>query len=241
MEEKISKYERLKQSIKEKIDAHEWTANQVIPSENKLCEQYGISRITVRRAVDELVHEGVLYRIKGKGCFVRECHEDKLSKIYSFTEAILHQGKQPSKKQLSFMKEEADEELAVKTGIKRGDEVYVLKCLYLADERPYCVNTSVMPAALFPKLEFFDFNKNSLYEILKSFYGLSMTRVQQTIIASVGTEDMNILLENSEEKPLLEINAVSRCLWDNNERIFEIYKCYILTDILSYNVEKYNI
>lgn len=241
MGEKISKYEQLKRNIREKIDTHEWTENQVIPSESKLCEQYGISRITVRRAVDELVHEGVLYRIKGKGCFVRECPKDKLSQIYSFTEAILHQGKTPSKKQLSFLIKKADKELAEKMGIKEGDEVYILKCLYLADGRPYCVNSSIMPVALFPNLEFFDFSKNSLYEILKSFYDLSMTRVQQKVAAITGTEEINTLLENTEKKPLLEINAISRCLTDNHERIFEIYKCYILSDILSYNIEKYNI
>ena len=72
MAEKISKYEYVKQNIQKKIADHEWKGNQVIPSENKLCEYYQVSRITIRRAMDELVHEGVLYRIKGKGCFVRE-------------------------------------------------------------------------------------------------------------------------------------------------------------------------
>ena len=78
MAEKISKYEYVKQSIQKKIADHEWKGNQVIPSENKLCEYYQVSRITIRRAMDELVHEGVLYRIKGKGCFVREKETDCL-------------------------------------------------------------------------------------------------------------------------------------------------------------------
>lgn len=117
MAEKISKYEYVKQSIQKKIADHEWKGNQVIPSENKLCEYYQVSRITIRRAMDELVHEGVLYRIKGKGCFVREKETDKLSHIYSFTEAILLQGKQPSKQQISFSKEPAGTEIAAKMGL----------------------------------------------------------------------------------------------------------------------------
>lgn len=125
-------------------------------------------------------------------------------------------------------------------GIDPKDDVYVLKCLYFADGLPYCVSTSVMPAVLFPKLEFFDFNKNSLYEVLKTFYQLSMTRVQQTIVAETGSKEINTLLDNEKNRPLLEINAVSRCLYENHERVFEVYKSYILTDILSYNIEKYN-
>ena len=162
MAEKISKYEYVKQSIQKKIADHEWKGNQVIPSENKLCEYYQVSRITIRRAMDELVHEGVLYRIKGKGCFVREKETDKLSHIYSFTEAILLQGKQPSKQQISFSKEPAGTEIAAKMGLTPTDEIYKIKCLYLADQLPYCVNTSILPTYMFPKLEFFDFNKNSL-------------------------------------------------------------------------------
>ena len=239
--EKLSKYEWVKQDIQKKIDHHEWKANQVIPSENKLCEQYQVSRITVRRAMDELVHEGVLYRIKGKGCFVREQTTERLSHIHSFTEAVIHQGKQPSKKQLLFQTEKAGEEKAAKMGIDPEDEVYVLKCLYLADGQPYCVNTSTMPVSMFPKLEFFDFNKNSLYEVLKTFYHLDMTRAQQTITATWGGEEINTLLENESGKPVLKIDAVSGCLYQNNERVFELYESYILTDILNYKVEKYNI
>lgn len=240
MEEKLSKYEWVKREIQEKIKSHEWKANQVIPSENKLCQQYNVSRITIRRAMDELVHEGILYRIKGKGCFVREQSSDKFSYIYSFTEAVKHQGKTPSRKQLYFEKEKAGKEYAAKMGIDPKDDVYVLKCLYFADGLPYCVSTSVMPAVLFPKLEFFDFNKNSLYEVLKTFYQLSMTRVQQTIVAETGSKEINTLLDNEKNRPLLEINAVSRCLYENHERVFEVYQSYILTDILSYNIEKYN-
>lgn len=241
MPEKLSKYEWVKREIQKKIDGHEWKANQVIPSENKLCQQYQVSRITIRKAMDELVHEGILYRMKGKGCFVREQTTDKLSHIYSFTEAVIHQGRKPSRKQLYFEKEKAGKAYAEKIGIDPDDEVYVLKCLYFADGLPYCVSTSVMPAALFPKLEFFDFNKHSLYEVLKTFYQLSMTRVQQTIIAEIGSKEINELLENKKNRPLLEIDAVSRCLHQDQEKVFEIYKSYILTDILSYNIEKYNV
>ena len=58
MREKLAKYEQIRQDIIHKIESMEYRPNQVIPSENELCASYGVSRITVRKAIDELVHEG---------------------------------------------------------------------------------------------------------------------------------------------------------------------------------------
>lgn len=236
----MTKYEKIKKDILDKIEKQDWKSNQVIPSESDLCEYYDVSRITVRRALDELVKDRVLYRIKGKGCFVCQQASDGLKNIYSFTEAIKHCGKTPTKKQISFEKKPADEEIANNLEIEQGEDVYILKCLYLADDMPYCVNISALPASIFTKLEYFDFNDKSLYEILKSFYNISFTRVRQTITAVVGDSNINGLLENIKNKPLLEIDGVARCLKDSVESVCEYYKSYILTDILSYEVEKYN-
>lgn len=240
MKKELSKYEIIKQDLKQKIEAFELKPNQVIPSENMLCEEYQVSRITVRKAIDELVHEEFLYRIKGKGCFVREKSTHKLSRIYSFTEAIVQEGKVPSKEQLLMKKEKAGDSLGKKFGIEADAEVCVIKSVYFADGEPYCVNTSVLPAELFPKLDFFDFNNNSLYEVLKSFYKLEITKVRQTISAINGDEELQKYLKIDDKKPLLKIDAVSYGVFDNKERVFEVYECNILTDTLSYFVEKYN-
>lgn len=236
----MMKYEIIKNDLLKQIETNELKENQVIPSENMLCEKYQVSRITVRKAIDELVYEGMLYRIKGKGCFVREHTKNRLSRIYSFTEAITNQGKTPSKQQIYFKKEKAGENLSKKMKIDAEDEVYYIKALYLADEKPYCLNTSILPEKLFPKLECFNLNASSLYEILRSFYQLSITRVQQNITAIESDEKLNEYLQLETTKPLLKIEATSYCLYENNETVFELYESYMLTDIISYSVEKYN-
>ena len=105
----MTKYEIIKQEIKEQIKDNILKPNQVIKSENEMCQCYKVSRVTVRKAIDELCAEGILYRIKGKGCFVRELADQKRSRIYSFTEAVRNEGKLPGKKQLSLEKKEAEE------------------------------------------------------------------------------------------------------------------------------------
>lgn len=240
MEKKVSKYEMVKQDIQHKIEQSELKPNQILPSESELCEQYQVSRITVRKAVDDLVHEGRLYRMKGKGCFVLDHAVEGLSPIYSFTEAIIHEGKEPSKQLISMVQKKAGGGLGQKMGIQEDDEVYEMTSLYFADKQPYCLSTSILPAAMFPKLEYFDFDHKSLYEVLKNFYQLGFSKVRQTIIATEGTEDINAYLGVKQGKPLLKINATSFCLHENKEKIFEVYESYVLTDILSYSVEKYN-
>lgn len=241
MEKNVSKYEIIKKEIREKIDSMEYKPNQVLPSENELCEMYQVSRITVRRAVEDLVKENKLYKIKGKGCFVRENSTGGLSRIHSFTEAIVHQGKTPGRKQLCFTREKAGEDLVGQLELAADDEIYRLKCLYLADDERYCVSTSVLPAAMFPKLEAFNFNVCSLYDVLKTFYQLNISRVKQNLFAVTGDDEIREILGLERVNPLLKIRATSYCLHENQEKPFEVYESYILTDILSYTIEKYNI
>ncbi|MDH2926163.1 GntR family transcriptional regulator [Lonepinella koalarum] len=233
----MTKYEQIINDIKNKITRREYTENQVLPSEKEMCEYYSVSRITVRKAVNDLVNEGILYRVGRKGCFVKESANTKLSHVYSFTDAILNQGKIPTKRQLSFSKEKAGVTYAKLLGITEDESVYVIKSLYFANNQPYCINTSVLPESLFPKLEYFNFNDRSLYDVLKHFYHLHIVRKTQYITAIKGTEDIDTLLEiKNSNVPLLRVKATTFCIIDGVEKAFEYYDAY-LTDILYYYVE----
>ena len=214
----MTKYEIIKQEIKEQIKDNILKPNQVIKSENEMCQCYKVSRVTGRKAIDELCAEGILYRIKGKGCFVRELADQKRSRIYSFTDAYL----------------------ADKLQIEEGEEIFEIRSLYYADGIPYSLNTAVLPAKRFEKLDFFDFNNRSLYEVLGSFYGTYMYRVRQTLEATTADVSVSRLLERDESQPLLRIKAISYCLEDNQEIPVEYYEAYILTDIQNYYVEKFH-
>ncbi len=235
----MTKYEVIKNEIKEQIEDNILKPNQVIASENEMCRHYDVSRVTVRKAIDELCAEGILYRIKGKGCFVRELKDQKRSHIYSFTEAVKNEGKTPSKKQLSLKTMNADAYLAEKLQITEGDEVYEIRSLYYADGIPFSLNTAVLPEKRFAKLDFFDFNNRSLYEVLGSFFHTEMYRVRQTLEATTADKCRQIL-EREESQPLLRIKAISYCLEDNQEIPVEYYEAYILTDIQNYYVEKFH-
>lgn len=238
---KVAKYCIVKEDIINKINTSEFKPNQIIPSEHEFCKQYNVSRITIRRAIDELVFEGVLYRLKGKGCFVCDRENLKISRIYSFTEAVKNAGKTPSKKQIFLKKELPDNKIAKRLELNEDEYVYIIKCVYFADDMPYCLNTSYLPEKYFSNLDCFNFNNNSLYYVLKKFYNMPFTRAKQVINAIICEDEIYNYLEIKEKKAVLKIDGISYGLYKDKEEPLEIYESYIITDTLSYVVEKYNL
>ncbi len=238
MATKNIKYISIKEDIIQKIHSSEYRPNQILPSESELCKIYNVSRITIRKALDELLRENILYSIKGKGSFVKETSSDGLLRMHSFTKAITYQGKTHTKKVLSFDIIDADDFTKTELNLTDDEKVYKIKTLYLADDVPYCISISTLPVNLFKKLEFFDFSKNSLYDTLKTFYNMSHTRAKQIINAIIGDDDINSSLNLMDNKPLLKIQGTSYGLINEEELKFELYESYIITDIFSYYVEK---
>lgn len=75
---KVPKYYILKLEIIKKIENDEFLDDQMIPSERELIKEFGVSRITVRKAIDELVNEGYVYRVQGKGTYVKVIRKPKI-------------------------------------------------------------------------------------------------------------------------------------------------------------------
>ena len=236
-EKHLLKYEKVKEDIEKKIEEGYWDENEVILSENLMCEEYNVSRITIRRAIDDLVQEGKLYKIKGKGCFVEKKKHEQLPS-YSFSGIIKKQGFEPSKSRVSWDIKKADKDVAEQLGISEDDSVYVLKTLYKADGEPYCVNTSIMPVELFPKLEFFDFDNTSLYQVLSSFYNVEFSNIEKKIYAVNSDEETGRLLEIREKNPVLQIDAVTKGKIANEDRVFEVYRAYVLTDKICFHTNR---
>ena len=101
----VALYYQLKESLLQKIQDENWKPGQKIPTERELCEMYGVSRITVRTALDDLHNEAYLYRIQGKGTYVKRSSIDyRLSKFYSLNEELSRRGLKERAQMLSFSK-----------------------------------------------------------------------------------------------------------------------------------------
>src|SRR5215472_9864244 len=139
----VPRYHQLKEILREKIRSGEWKPGDIIPSERELSETYGISRMTARQAITDLVNEGLFYREQGKGTFVSQRKiTQQLLHLTGFTEDIKARGQRPGTKVLSAETIPADEGTAEKLRIDPGTSVFRLRRLRIADGSPLAIELS---------------------------------------------------------------------------------------------------
>jgi len=191
----VPRYHQLKEILREKIRSGEWKPGDLIRSERELSETYGISRMTTRQAITDLVNEGVFYREQGKGTFVSH-HKitQQLMRLTGFTEDIRARGQHPSTKVLSIQMRPASEVVAEKLRVDAGQLVFCLQRLRLADGEPLAIELSHIHFKGCEKLLEEDLEQNSLYRLLESKYMVPLMEAEQEIEAGLaGNEEAQIL------------------------------------------------
>ncbi|MFZ5808578.1 MAG: GntR family transcriptional regulator [Chloroflexota bacterium] len=163
-------YLQLTAQLIRKIESGELKPGDKIMSEREMAEMLGVSRITARLAIQELLKSGLVYREQGRGTFVAESRMRNVQGFTSFTEDMLGRGLRPGSRILKQEIVGADETLARTLHLEQGDEVLNLVRLRLANDRPIALQSSFMPFRLVPGLEKMDLNDRSLFEVLRKQY-----------------------------------------------------------------------
>lgn len=182
------------------------------PSERQLAEETGVSRMTARRAIDELVREGLLTREVGRGTFVARPAVSVPLQLTSFTEDMRARGYAPSSRLLHLGGIPATEQVAAVLRIPVGAEVVLLSRLRLADGMPMAIERSHLRADLFPGLDRYDFGSESLYRVLTEEYGVRFEAGEQVIRAGIVRDADADTLSIPHGDPVLELvrTSVSR-------------------------------
>lgn len=197
----IPVYYQLKEDILKKIREGVWKVGQCIDSERELSENYGVSRMTIRQALGELVQEGILVREKGKGTFVCE-PKVKQKDMMSFSEIIKRTGRTLETKVIEFNKIPTPEEL---TDTFSFEEVYKINRNRIVDGE--CIANEVV----YIPSDYCGFIneeklKGSLYKILEEF-GYSVEYSESSIKAVIMDEANKKIFGVDEQVPLLQING----------------------------------
>lgn len=167
------------------------TANDKLFSERELTKVYGVSRITVRLALQELEKRGLVYKKHGKGTYVSEVAEPAvdLSTAYSFTEQMKKMGRKPQTKILALEKLLVSEQLAQHLQVEIGSEVFELERLRLADGIPMMLERSYLPAAIFADLTRSSLQGRPLYEVLAEDYQQQIRLAEEEFYASIALDN----------------------------------------------------
>lgn len=204
-------YYQLEEFLKEQIENGAWKPGQKIPSEAELCETFDVSRTVVRQALNELVHEGVLYRRRGKGTFVAEpkIRESLVQHLTGFYEDMVALGLNPSTKVLAQKVVSAPPKIADALGLEEGEPVVMIDRLRFVDGEPIVLVITYVPEKLCPELINEDLSTQSLYAILEQKYGLELVYGHRTLEAVAASEEEAKLLEIEEGDPIVLLRSIS--------------------------------
>ena len=189
----VPKYFQLREILLDLIEG-ELEPEAPIPSERELAVRYGLSRMTVRQAINGLVAEGRLFRVRGRGTFVSKPKMDLQIRLTSYTEGMARRGMVPASRVLAFERTKATALLARELEITPGDPVVLFERLRYADGIPMAVERSYLPETRVPGLLDGD-PPQSLYRVLAGQYGLTPTWGEQMIEAATADRDDAALLK----------------------------------------------
>jgi len=158
---------------------------EAIPSERQLSTTLGVSRLTVRAALDELVREGLLVRRHGSGTFVSEPKIAQELTMTSFTEDMQRRGMTPGSRTLDLHVAPAGAHLGRLLHVSPSEPVVIISRLRLADRETMAIETLHVREALVPGLSARDLERQSFYELLLERYGVDVVGGHQTIEPTV--------------------------------------------------------
>jgi GntR family transcriptional regulator len=167
---------------------------QAIPSERQLCTDLGVSRLTVRAALDDLVRDGMLVRRHGSGTFVSEPKIAQELTMTSFTEDMIRRGMVPASKTLELRITPAGAHLGRLLHVSPSEPVVIISRLRLADRETMAIETLHVRASLVPGLAAEDLERQSFYDILEERYGIEIVGGNQTIEPTVTNEEESAAL-----------------------------------------------
>ena len=231
----IPLYHQLGEEISRLIDTGVWPPKTQLPSERELCDRFGISRITVRQTLHQLVSEGRLVRAHGRGTFVAHAPLKKwLLPLVGFTEDIASRGQKPGAHVLAFESVIPPPAVAEELQMIEGERAVVLKRLRTADGIPMAVETVHAPEKLCPGILSENLEDHSFYGLLGRRYGIHPGRASQSWQAVACPRPDARLLGIRTGSPVLQIG---RTTYERGGRPFEHLQSFFRGDRYVYVAE----
>ncbi|WP_054740001.1 GntR family transcriptional regulator [Cellulosilyticum ruminicola] len=233
-------YYQLKNIIIDMIENEEINVDECIPSEPKLMQTYNLSRTTVRKAIDELVNEGYLYKRQGKGTFVKgRGFEQGLIKLSGCSEDIRRYGLEPKPYVLQEQIEKPSKRVAKMLDISPEEDTFYMERVIYGDDVPINKNKSHIPYALVPGIEDVDFNKESLYKVLEKDYGIVITRAIRTVEAILASEEVALQLKVKEGAPVMLFKGQVYGEYKGMEVTIEYFEAIYRSDQFQFYIEQH--
>jgi len=231
------KYLQVKKFLLNDILSGVYSSGTKLPSEEALCTKFQTSRITIRRAISELVKENYIRKQQGKGTIVMMTTPLKLTllDINGFSDTVKGKWKIQESSSRILVKKimHSPLEISESFGIPEGSDIIYLKRLFMLDNRPYMIDTAWFPCSIYPGL-FDKLQDNvSTFQIIKNDYKLRFAKAYKEITASISTLEESHLFKCPVGSPLF---CTKKIIFDPDERPIHLSKFLVRSDNVVYTL-----
>jgi GntR family transcriptional regulator len=215
-------YIQIAEGLLKRIESGELLPGNRLPSERELSESLGVTRMTLRQALELLQKQGLLERKQGVGTFVADLKiERQANHLVPFTKGMQKRGFKPGARLLALEQQLAEVSVAKVLHLPVSAPVYYLHRLRFINREPTMVEKIMFPAHRFPNLEQYDFAARSLYEVLETEYGVFINHARQSFEAVQASTYEGDLLKIACGSPLM---LEERVAYDQTEDPVEYAK-----------------
>lgn len=199
-----AKFSLIKQHICDNIESGEWPQNSKVPSENELAELFNVSRMTARRALQELTEQGLLIRSQGAGTFVATFKsQSSLLEIRNIADEIHDRGHEHKAEQLTLKAVTVEEEVAILLGVKAGDSVFYSEVLHFENNQAIQLEQRFVNKKLVPNYLAQNFTQTTPHEYLS--VEAPLTEATHEIEAVIAAPNICQLLAIDQATPCLQV------------------------------------
>lgn len=213
MTDGVPKYITVRDNLRKRVELMQ--PGEQLPSELELCKQYNVSRITLRHAIDNLKHEGLLVREQGRGTFRAEhitpsMQRDLISdQISGFYQQYFHEDSQ-TRVQVLMNEVIQDDSVVTQLGLDSNAELICLKRLRYVDDVASHYSVMYLPAARFPKILTQNFENQTLMLFLGEAYGVKLCENEVTVRVERICSSVSDLLKLEEGTAILAVESLVR-------------------------------
>ena len=201
-------YIQIREQIFDALRSGRWAASNPIPSETKLASEFEVNQGTVRKAIDDLVAQNILYRHQGRGTFI--CRHDEQQSLFRFFNLARTDGTKPVPESMNLhckTRKGLKHECAA-LNLATGERLIEVLRLRRLDDQPVILETILVSQQLFPDLNKRDL-PNTLYELYGDKYNVYITRAEEQIKGILPNTTMQQYLKIGKTTPLIEVQRIA--------------------------------
>jgi len=229
-----SLYFQTKEHLKKYIEDNGLKAGDCLPPEKDLTARYGVSRITMRRAMEELEREGFIYRLHGKGTYVSSQRINvQLSYLSSFTEDMLERGYSTFSKILELKVIPPDDVVKKALHLENGKNIILLERIRYADNQPIALEKCYIPQEPFANIIHQNLENQSLNKLMQTMYNIRFSYAKQWIGTKIASKEVKKIFGITTPIALL---AMKRNVYDVNDIPVQYTISYYRGDFYEYEI-----